>query len=382
VTILFLVFIFSVFYFPEKPIERTISLITKYTFFLQNSTYAPMRFPYILGLLLILASSCKKATPVLELPTGQKIRFINKKEARNYILTDTTEVFFQRIGKRDISLQLRVSQLDSLSLAEARSLYRKKLEETVLPWKNTEISHLQKRLDDIRSPLLSLHPELIPPKLGLVKINGHLYGPNVFFTRESNIFLPAPSLQAAGSMEIEAILIHELAHIFTRTHPEIKKRLYAEIGFRPLDCELSIPKAINDRLLWNPDGLDDRFHLLLEDSTLVSPQIISKLPMGERQTEDYFRYIDFQLYPIEKNPAGGSCSLIHLPDGRSPLSLSEAKGFFEQITRNTHYFIHPDEVIAENIKLIILSQEYPFLLDRLDTKGIDLLKRIEKVMKG
>lgn len=48
-------------------------------------------------------------------------------------------------------------------------------------------------------------------------------------------------------------------------------------------------------------------------------------------------------------------------DKRHPelLTIEQVSGFYEQVGRNTEYIIHPEEILADNFRLILLGIKNP-----------------------
>ena len=53
---------------------------------------------------------------------------------------------------------------------------------------------------------------------------------------------------------------------------------------------------------------------------------------------------------------GGKYQVVCQPDGSNPLSFPDiSKSLFDVIGNNTMYFIHPDEIMADNFSLIAMG---------------------------
>lgn len=309
--------------------------------------------------------------------------FLEGAKAEGAITTDTTEAYFQRVGMTDVLAQWRELPVEVPSLPDLRLQHQERLKESVKPWIESEKRFLGACFQRVVPFLEGLHSNFVSPAPGFIRTDGSFYGASVFYTRERNIVFP--DMLPESSWQTEALLVHELSHIFTRFHPEIKRQLYAAIGFFPLRCPLKIPEVVQNRLLWNPDGLDFSYGIqLLGDTAFWAwPAIISQAEFPWDRKLSYFENITFQLFPLIGDIEGtDTCNLRFQELGRSALKSLEDTDYYQQITFNTRYSIHPDEIIAENIRLLYLQQYYPQYLPSLEPNGLALLNRLDSIFRS
>ena len=60
--------------------------------------------------------------------------------------------------------------------------------------------------------------------------------------------------------------------------------------------------------------------------------------------------------------------------------MANVPDFFEQITDNTGYIIHPDEIIADNFMYIMMRGKEGGLQKNFSEAGLQLLKNIKSVL--
>ena len=60
--------------------------------------------------------------------------------------------------------------------------------------------------------------------------------------------------------------------------------------------------------------------------------------------------------------------------------MANVPDFFRQITDNTGYIIHPDEIIADNFVFVMLNQQEDGLKKEFSEDGTALLKKIKEVL--
>lgn len=317
---------------------------------------------------------------------SRELMLLDSARAARAILDDDAEDFFQRIGKLDMSLQMQRNYPAEATRAQVLSDYRKFLQTDVTDFATNEAVVLHAVFEEIKTLCDQIAPGIFPDALELIKTNGRHYGNGVYYTRENRIIIPANELTYLDRESLREVLLHEVFHIYSRQHPRKRDALYALIGFHDLPGELILPSAISSRLLLNPDGVDMSYAIELAmakaDTALCVPIITANAPAYLPERERYFEYVDFNLYPVREQADG---SFVAMTDslGHSPIRLQEQPDFFRQIRDNTFYIIHPDEILADNFKWLVLARtgEEKYKPERFSAAGQALLQAIETVLK-
>jgi hypothetical protein len=156
---------------------------------------------------------------------------------------------------------------------------------------------------------------------------------------------------------LENKMLHELFHLMSRHNPELKKRLYRVIGFEPVNS-IEYPGQLKDRKITNPDGYETGWFIIVTNGNQTLPTIPVLYADRERYDSqrggEFFAYLVFKLMVITN--ADGSWQPL-LVDGQPQLfHPQKVQGFFEQVGRNTGYIIHPDEILAENLVLLLNNE--------------------------
>lgn len=322
----------------------------------------------------------------LQILFQQKIVLLDSTRAASAVMTDQQAAFFDKIKPLDMSLQMQRAYEPGAPPAAILQDYRQFLAADVMNFEPQEETILKKILGEIHSLCQKISPNIFPNRVELIKTRGRYYGNSVYYTRENRIVIPANELQPINASAIRAVLAHEVFHIYSRLNPEKRLALYALIGFQKLDMPMVMPSVVESRLLLNPDGVDVAYAIWLRqpggDSLRAVPLITANAPAFLPERKNYFDYINFNLYPVEKQPVGNYL-VLSLPEGISPLRLQEQGSFFQQIGDNTQYIIHPDEILADNFSYLILSKsgDKNQSLARFSQEGQQLLQKIEQVLK-
>ncbi len=334
----------------------------------------------LFAFLVILACKPGLKKQEVELSPYNKLLFLDSSHASMQIIQDSMDGFFDEITPTDICLQLKRAFDPSLRKKDLLPDYQFALKKAVMPFSSREKRILESLTKEIFVESQELHSNFLPPELKLAKITSDLYGSNVFFTREQTIFIPKSAVLSLPRWILKEILVHEIAHIFTRYNPELKHSLYSIIGFQPLSDSLVIPPQLQKRRLINPDGVSSNYVIKLSNNISAVPFIVSSPfpPIPDRIS--YFQHVSFQLFPVMRND---SLDIAHVEAnemGLSDIDLAATPEFFKQISRNTDYYIHPDEIIAEQIKFLISSIPNPSYLNKFDAQGQRLLAKIKAMI--
>ncbi len=310
------------------------------------------------------------------------VMLLDSTAATQAILLDTTEHFFDKITSLDMAIQMKKS-LDSTQTRNALlEEYRHFLQKDVSTFTPDEANFIQAALNLAIIDCQQLFPTLLPPQIQLIKTNGRHYGDGVFYTRENRIILPENELQNQDPALMHRVMIHELFHLISRQHPDLRKQIYGVFGFKQTNASLhyGIPDStFRNRILLNPDGIVRTFAMQIpeafEDTLLVIPLLQSVARQYQPHLGTYFNYMNFGLYPLVQT--GTTWQLRS-----TPLSPEQMQSFYQQIGDNTDYIIHPDEIAAENFTLLVLREHGKLnkRSRRLSPEGHQLLTEIQSTI--
>ncbi len=340
---------------------------------------------YLLIIIAFLLWTCK--TPeryqptLLQLSNNQKITFLDSTNASFAIVKDTIEHFFDQVTKLDMSIQLK-RKLDPVMDRETLlAEYKSVLQKDVLNFSIEEIIFIKSIFQDIFKDCSSLSKNIFPSEIKLIKMQGDHYGGSAFYTRENCILIPQLDLQEQDSSTFRKTMLHELFHIYSRLNLEKKETLYNLIGFNSTGGKqlLQISDELKQRIILNPDGINYAYSIKLKDSTKTSFNAIPLIISNENDFTDekpkFFDYIKFGLYKLIP-PFSRIIKVVSTADGESTIDFKNHPEFFEQITDNTNYIIHPDELMAENFVIAIQSLNNVAVLDNLSDSGKELIKKV------
>jgi hypothetical protein len=195
----------------------------------------------------------------------------------------------------------------------------------------------------------------MPETITLIRTDGN-EEPGSAYTRGTAIIFHPGSL-AAGA-RLDGLLAHELFHVISRRDRKLRDRLYAIIGFSYCG-EVAFPGSLAARKITNPDAPANQHSITLEIGGAARPALpilVANRDFDPARTEGLMGYLMLQFLVIEKDR--GSWVAARKEDG-APVVVSplRAKDFKEQIGDNTGYIIHPEEILADNFRHLVLETE-------------------------
>ena len=286
-----------------------------------------------------------------DVPIANKsvVHFASVSEGKQ-ILT-TKDDYIRRLSPFDRAARMKVdravSEEEFLNLVGA----------SVADWTKEETQKIQTSLEQIRSRLRDLSPSF-PATIQLIKTSGAEEG-NAAYTRGSAIVIPKREL-TKDSNGLQRLVCHELFHVLSRQNPELRKQLYAIIGFTECD-EIEFPRELASRKITNPDApRNDHFIRLQHEGRecLAIPVLFSNAEVHDRaKGGEFFDDLTFQFLVVEKNPDLPRLKVVYENSTPRLIGPETVSGFFEQVGKNTDYIIHPEEILAENFALLILGEQ-------------------------
>jgi hypothetical protein len=302
--------------------------------------------------------------------------FLSIEEARRSIIQDSIENYFDKVNILEMSIQMKMTEVveDRESLLKK---YKKYIQNDLEAFNENDLNILKKRFTKALDLCKNNFPNIKLPKIKLLKTKGNYYGKSVYYTRENTIIIPAKQIREDNE-EFLKTLIHEIFHIYSRYNKDKREKLYALIGYKKIE-NLELSEFLKKRIIYNPDGVDIAYSIEIKDSVgnflKAIPCIYSKY--GTYKNSSLLESHIFQLFEVRKTD-DGNWLVVSEDVGLDEKSL---KNYWEQIGPNTNYTIHPDEILADNFSLILLSSEDKNILRKLDEEGKKVLEKISTLMK-
>jgi hypothetical protein len=258
------------------------------------------------------------------------------------------------LGKRD-TFSAQMSPFDRQVRMQAEhdlgeKAYLKFAAAEVIEWTPTSRDAVAAAVEALDQSLQSIKLPPLQPIL-LIHTSGQEEG-GAPYTRGNAIVIPRGK---TGSKERPqtVMLAHELFHVISRQHPQLRHKLYQRIGFRHVG-KVMFPKQIAERRITNPDAPTIEHVITLQvdsdSQATVAPVTYSKRDYDPASKASLFAYMDFEL--VEVMPLFTKSFTVKMVDGK-PVAHATQPDYLRQIGRNTRYIIHPEEVLADNFSFLI-----------------------------
>lgn len=303
--------------------------------------------------------------PGTDLPLAKDVvlQFASVDEGR-HILGQRDE-FVRRMSEFDRAVRLKQNG----EVSETR--YLEFVRASVLPWDDADQPAVAEAVEGLRANLAAWDLPF-PEKIHLIKTTGEEEG-GAAYTRAQAIVLPARQL-ALPLDQLRRLIAHELFHILSRANPGLREELYRAIGFRAC-AELEFPPTLRDRKITNPDAPRHDHAIRISAhgrEHWAIPILFARVaPYDPATATGLFEYLRFRLLVVELDDVS---TPVPRYDAQAPqlLDVAEVSGFFEQVGRNTTYIIHPEEILADNLALLVTGTR--------DVASIEVLESVERIL--
>lgn len=346
-------------------------------------------FPTLFSLFFIFSCTAQRPDQIqfVKLDNRHILLLPDSADAARFIGEDKTDLFFERVTAAEMSIQMKQPLEADQTRMEMLPAFVDYLRRDMESFSPHESQLVAATMQIVFNTCQMVAPGLFPDTLIMLKTKGKHYGPSVYYTRENCIVIPADVLAEEMRRQFTTTMYHELFHVYSRLNPEKRAQLYKLIGFEAIGLDrLRLPEPLAARVLHNPDGVDFAQKITLDagnGKTIDAiPIIYANHPGFKPEKQEFFAYVEFNLYQIEKTP-DGVWKVLTKDDGYSSLlDLRNLPDFFRQIKDNTGYIIHPDEVLADNFAFLMQGKNNPGITAKFSGEGKKLLADIEAVLKN
>lgn len=188
---------------------------------------------------------------------------------------------------------------------------------------------------------------LLPTEVLVVKSTGREERDHAY-TRANAIVLPATRVHSLRGERALRLLAHELFHVASRASPALRDATYALLGFAPVG-PIAPPPELDDCRMTNPDAHTLGHYLRLGERAVV-PLLICPLPLAD--VIDRTSVLDVvRVKLLEIDPEAGT--VVRDASGAPVLVDARATDWSRRIGRNSRYTIHPEEVLADNLAILV-----------------------------
>ncbi len=319
---------------------------------------------WFVGILFCINTGCKTQ----RVPTETYLSIVDSLHAAQIIIVEDKDIYFEKLQTLELSIQMK-NELGFSNRNQAVDSLKRYLQTQVNDFSKEDKIFIDSVFTTAKTMIKALYPSIMPDTIQLIMIKPGFFGEGVYFTRGKTIFFPKGVFEAKNFQKELTTMVHEIWHVISRLNPDLRNKTYPLIGFERHGKKLTMPVNLEKRLIINPDASFNDFAIDL-NGTLAIPLLTSKFSKYTKDNPNFFDYIDFNLYQINKDNSVGTKGIL---DERTDV-------FFQKIKDNTSYIIHPEEIIAENFQLLVFAN-YEGKYDKFSTEGKELIMRLKEVLK-
>ncbi len=285
-------------------------------------------------------------------------------------IISATDEFTESLHNFDL-----VSRLQEQGLEPTRENYRLLGKKSVQEWTDVEKKNINEAAAFLQHRIDSCGYKLpIPRDIVLIKTSMVEEGKAAGYTRDTNIFLTSQEkLTPGGRAFLKVLLAHELFHVLTRTCPEFREAMYAQIGFKLIGHDIKANDKMLEMRITNPDvNRYDSYSMFTIDGKKVPCAMWFHTSTFDYKGGPFFTYGKPGLIPLDKNfdPV--------LKENGDPViyPTEKASDFYNMIGKNTGYIINPEEVLADNFAFALTD----YFMEGKNSP--EVTERLINVMKG
>ncbi len=334
-----------------NPLENMTAIATTKTTRCHMPRHVFIYMTIAVSLLAVFACGVPSRAGDIALTKTSTLRFADVRAAQQVLAAE--DKFVRALSRFD--LDSRLGKLDA-----DRDEFRRFIAAQALPWEARQVEKLVKIAADIRAQLADL-PLPLPDEILLIRTTGKEEGSAAYCRGDNAIVLPTAYVERRSAPQLKRTLIHELFHILSRNNPDLRKRLYAIVGFKRCP-EVAYPASLRDRKITNPDAPTLEHYIEIDVDGTWTKTVPVLYASADRYDPakggPFFRYLQFRLMAVaEKNGRWAAVTRNGEPLLIDPKSNAS---FHHQIGKNTGYIIHPDEILADNfVHLVERSKDLP-----------------------
>ncbi len=232
------------------------------------------------------------------------------------------------------------------------------LAQNALEWNAAERERLQSAIQMLNERLTEQQIPLAE-SIVFIKTTGNEEW-NSAYTRSNAIILPERRLRKYPDLlALLRLLTHEVFHIISRRHPQLRTTLYQSLGFRRMQSgRLTFPESLKARMLTNPDAPYQDHYITLSyqgEPVHVMPIMVLKERLATVDSaQDILKSLQTQLLVIEHKDGRWQAAWVN----EDPLCLDphQVTGWPDLLGSSPNMEFDPEEILAEQFAGLLTEE--------------------------
>ncbi len=280
-----------------------------------------------------------------------KLKFVEGDEAIDILLN--SDPYISQMSSFERGIRMRIDK----DVDEDE--YREHLIKQVVPWKDSEKEMVEARIFMIQGKFEELKINFnFPDQVKFLKTTGlEEIRECPGYCRRGTIVM---SQRIVDYMR-DSFLVHELFHIQSQFNPELRFALYEQLGFKKCQNEIKLPSDIANKKITNPDAPNLDVYI----SVTYKDEKVNTVPIVFYNRNGFYNKLCIKLLVVEESKEDQVWRYVTDKDGNYTLfGVTDVDDFFTQIGK-THYYIHPEEVLATRFASMVTNNKHDEFVEKM-----------------
>ncbi|WP_118974654.1 hypothetical protein [Taibaiella koreensis] len=301
-----------------------------------------------LGYTLLLALGTLQADAGVQLKfafAGSTIELLDSAGAA--AVNSKSDAYTQSLQPFDLQIRLgKAGATEKDYLARAASQVRN--------WPEMEQQQLKQAFGEVETFLKTNKIKLkLPATIQLIKTDGKEEFEAEGYTRGNRIILHTSAQQL-----IDVHLVaHELFHVYSRFNELKRDKVYAVFGFKKCN-RINTAEAMNHKVITNPDCPFIEHYIRVNVDG--QPKDLVLQLYSQRDYKEEYNLGDYMNVGLLEVAGTDKTKKPVMKDGAGVLyQIDQVPGLMEQVSGNTPYILHPEEIAAEHFAMWVIGKQVP-----------------------
>ncbi len=253
-------------------------------------------------------------------------------------------------AQQPFDLQIRLGIMQGATEKD----YLAKAASEVRNWPEAEQQELKKAFAEIEAFLKVNNIKLkLPATIQMIKTAGKEEFEAEGYTRENRIMLCTGPRQQVTTH----LVAHELFHVYSRFNEAKRNEIYALFGFKKCN-RINTETAMNNRVITNPDCPFIEHYITVNVEGKPKDLVLQLYSLKEYN--EGYNLGDYMNVGLLEVAGKDNSKKPVLKDGTGVVyQIDQVPELMKQISSNTPYVLHPEEISAEHFAMWVVGRKVP-----------------------
>ena len=238
--------------------------------------------------------------------------------------------------------------------------YLKYITEQIMDWDATSVDTMTEIISELNTKPMMKYFEF-PSIIYVIMTNGkdecnaaYCRNMDLVVLPRSEIIRSEERTKLSNVTDWDTTFTHELFHIWSRNHTELRDKLYEIIGYLQTPAVIDLPPELAHLKMTNPDAPITNHYIKIDvngQEKCLAPILVASGEYDPNIDPNFFSYLETRFIMLDDQTLKSSGNLI---------TYDEVTNLYEKIGKNTEYIIHPEEIMADNfVHLVHETSDLP-----------------------